>query len=100
MSVERLITLNNLQGYELGLNQPLKVVDDGSVPVQNRNPIVEISTDGATKTTIHVVEQGDTLYGISKRYGITLKDVYLLNPSLTSDAIDINQRIVVGYQPI
>jgi LysM repeat protein len=98
--VERLVTINNLQGYELGLNQPLKVIDDGSVPVQNRNPVVEITDNGTTKTTFHVVEQGDTLYGISKRYGITLKDVYLLNPSLTDASIDINQRIVVGYQPI
>ncbi len=94
------MTINNLQGYELGLNQPLKVIDDGSVPVQNRNPVVEITDNGTTKTTFHVVEQGDTLYGISKRYGITLKDVYLLNPSLTDASIDINQRIVVGYQPI
>lgn len=100
ISVERLVALNNLQGFELGLNQPLKVVDDGSVPEQSQNPLVEMTDNGTTKTTIHVVEQGDTLYGISKRYGITLKDVYMLNPSLTTDAIDINQRIKVGYQPI
>lgn len=100
ISVERLVAINNLQGFELGLNQPLKVVDDGSVPVQSKNPLVEITDNGTTKTTIHVVEQGDTLYGISKRYGITLKDVYALNPNLMSDMIDINQRIVVGYQPI
>lgn len=100
ISVERLVAINNLQGFELGLNQPLKVVDDGSVPVQSKNPLVEITDNGTTKTTIHIVEQGDTLYGISKRYGITLKDVYALNPTLMSDMIDINQRIVVGYQPI
>ncbi|MGH1337816.1 MAG: LysM peptidoglycan-binding domain-containing protein [Aureispira sp.] len=100
ISVERLVTLNNLQGFELGLNQPLKVVDDSSIPKQSLNPLVEMTDNGTTKTTIHVVEQGDTLYGISKRYGITLKDVYMLNPSLTTDEIDINQRIKVGYQPI
>lgn len=100
ISVERLMTLNNLQSFELGLNQPLKVVDDASVPVQNRNPLVEMTDNGTTQTTIHIVEQGDTLYGISKRYGITLKDVYMLNSNLTNDAIDINQRIIVGYQPI
>jgi LysM repeat protein len=100
VSVERLMTINNLQGFELGLNQPLKVVDDGSVPVQSKNPLVEITDNGTTKTTIHVVEQGDTLYSISKQYGITLRDVYKLNSNLTNEDIDINQRIVVGYQPI
>ncbi|MFK7797660.1 MAG: LysM peptidoglycan-binding domain-containing protein [Aureispira sp.] len=100
VSVERLMTINNLQGFELGLNQPLKVVDDGSVPVQSKNPLVEITDNGTTKTTIHVVEQGDTLYSISKQYGITLRDVYKLNSNLTNEYIDINQRIVVGYQPI
>ncbi len=100
LSVERLVALNGLQGFEIGLNQPLKVVDDGSVPVRSINPLIEVTDNGTTKTTIHIVEQGDTLYGISKRYGITLKDVYMLNRNLTNSEIDINQRIVVGYQPI
>ena len=100
VSVERLMAINNLQGFELGLNQPLKVIDDGSVPVQSKNPLVEITDNGTTKTTIHVVEQGDTLYSISKQYGITLRDVYKLNSNLTNEDIDINQRIIVGYQPI
>lgn len=100
VSVERLAELNGLTTYELGLNQPLKVVDDGSVPHQERNPQVVIDPVNKTKTTMHLVEQGQTLYGISKRYGITLKDIYALNPSLMSDKIDINQPIVVGYQKL
>lgn len=100
VSVERLVEINGLKGFELGLNQPLKVVDDGSVPHQDRNPQIIIDNTAKTKTTVHLVEQGETLYTISKRYGIKLKDVYALNPSLTSDVIDINQAIVVGYQPL
>ena len=100
ISIERLVELNGLQTYELGMNQPLKVVDDGSVPHQDRNPQVVVDQAAQTKTTIHLVEQGQTLYSIAKRYGITLKDIYALNRSLTNDQIDINQRIVVGYQQL
>lgn len=98
--IERLVELNGLDTYELGLNQPLKVVDDGTVPHKERNPQVVVDTTTKTKTTLHLVEQGQTLYGISKLYGITLKDIYALNPVLTSDKIDINQPIVVGYQKL
>lgn len=100
ISVERLVELNGLTTYELGLNQPLKVVDDGSVPHKERNPQIVVDPNTKTKTTVHLVEQGQTLYGISKLYGITLKDIYALNPSLLNDQIDINQPIVVGYQKL
>lgn len=100
VSIERLLELNGLDTYELGLNQPLKVVDDGTVPHKERNPQIVIDPTTRIKTTLHLVEQGQTLYGISKLYGITLKDIYALNPALTSDKIDINQPIVVGYQKL
>lgn len=98
VSVHRLVEINNLDGYELGLNQALKVVDDGSIPKQSRNPLTKIDEVNKTKTIIHVVEQGQTLYSISKLYGLELKDIYNLNKDLTDSQIDINQRLVVGYE--
>lgn len=101
ISVKRLAEINNLQGFALGLNQRLKVVDDGSVPVASSNPIVEIDNVNKTKTTIHLVEKGETLYSIGKRYGLGLPEVCRMNKQITDqNVIDINQRIVVGVEQL
>lgn len=100
VSIQRLVAINQLEGYALGLNQALKVVDDGTVPNSNRNPLVKVDPVANTKTTIHVVEQGETLYEIAKLYGLELKDVYNLNRQLTDSQIDINQQLVVGYEQL
>ena len=100
VSIQRLRAINKLEGYALGLNQALKVVDDGTVPNSNRAPLVKVDPATNTKTTIHVVEQGETLYEISKIYGLELKDIYNLNKQLTDSEIDINQQLVVGYEQL
>jgi membrane-bound lytic murein transglycosylase D len=100
VSIQRLRVINQLKGYALGLNQALKVVDDGTVPNPNRVPLVKIDPVTNIKTTIHVVEQGETLYEISKIYGLQLKDIYNLNKQLTNSEIDINQQLVVGYEQL
>ncbi|CAA6799607.1 MAG: Unknown protein [uncultured Aureispira sp.] len=100
ISIQRLRAINKLEGYALGLNQALKVVDDGTVPNSNRAPLVKVDPATNTKTTIHVVEQGETLYAISKIYGLELKDIYKLNKQLTDSEIDINQQLVVGYEQL
>lgn len=100
ISIQRLRAINQLEGYALGLNQALKVVDDGTVPDLNRNPLVKVDPVTNIKTTIHVVEQGETLYEISKIYGLELKDIYNLNKQLTDSEIDINQQLVVGYEQL
>lgn len=100
ISIQRLVAINQLEGYAIGLNQALKVVDDGTVPNANRNPLVKVDPVTNVKTTIHIVEQGETLYEISKLYGLELKDIYNLNRQLTDSQIDINQQLVVGYEQL
>lgn len=100
ISIHRLVEINKLDGYSLVLNQALKVVDDGSIPTQSRNPLVKVDKVNKLKTTIHVVEQGQTLYEISKLYGLKLADIYDLNKQLTDHQIDINQQLVVGYEKL
>jgi len=100
ISINRLVDINNLAGHALGYKQRLKVVDDGTVPLKKRNPLVKTNLTNKTKTTIHVVQQGQTLYGISQIYGITLPSLYRLNKQLQNEDIDINQQLVVGILKI
>lgn len=99
ISVHRLMEINNLNDFALGLNQRLKVVDDGTIPTQKRSPVVKKDATGKNQIKVHIVEQGQTLYAISKIYGLELKDLYKLNTGL-QERIDINQELVVGVQKI
>ena len=45
-------------------------------------------------TSIHVVEQGETLYGLAKRYGVTIDDLIALNPG-SDKGIKIGQKLTI-----
>jgi len=101
LSPKRLMQINNLQSFALSLNQRLKVVDDGSVPTQTGNPSVRVDNATQIRTTFHVVEKGETLYSISKRYGLKLPELWKMNRQITDqNVIDINQEIVIKVEKI
>ena len=45
---------------------------------------------------MHTVVKGDTPYGISKTYGISLDKLYQLNPSIKDGVINLNDKLVVS----
>ena len=48
----------------------------------------------AQKARYHRVKKGDTLYGISKRYKISITDIRILN-NLNSNSIEIGQKLLL-----
>ena len=54
---------------------------------------IPITDDQEYKT--HVVEQGDTVYSLSKKYEITVETIYLLNPEAVN-GINVGQILNVG----
>ncbi len=49
-----------------------------------------------SKAKIHVVEKGETIYGISRRYGIPAEQLFKLNHLSPKEPIHPGQRLVVG----
>lgn len=49
------------------------------------------------KCYLHKVEQGQTLYSLSKRYGVTIKQIEELNPSLRSEGLRTDATIFIPY---
>lgn len=47
--------------------------------------------------TIHVVKPGETLYRISRKYGLTVDKVRKLN-KLPDDIIEVGQKLIVGQE--
>ena len=59
-------------------------------PSNNASP-----TPGADGNIIYVVQEGDTLWAIAARNGISIDDIKRMN-GLTSDIISVGQRLIIG----
>jgi LysM repeat protein/ABC-type branched-subunit amino acid transport system substrate-binding protein len=55
-----------------------------------------IQTPDTTQQNIHIVQAGETLYGISKKYNLSISDLEKLNPDL-SEKLSIGQHIILPY---
>jgi len=64
------------------------VVETKTVPLA----AVPVSAAG-TEYTVYVVQEGDFLSKISKRYNVTLSSIRRLNPSIKNDVIRVGQKI-------
>jgi LysM repeat protein len=49
-----------------------------------------------SKAKVHVVEKGETIYGISRRYGIPAEQLFKLNHLSPKDPIQPGQKLVLG----
>ena len=63
-----------------------------SVPGQT-----ESLPEGMESSTVHVVKPGETLYRISRRYGVSVDKVRKWN-KLPDDIIEVGQRLIVGQE--
>jgi hypothetical protein len=61
---------------------------------QNAAPVQNPSTDQSTDNKLYTVVTGDTLYSISRRFGLTVEDLKTLN-NLADNNIKIGQKLVV-----
>lgn len=80
LTVNELKKLNNLTSNALSVGQKLLVKDTSS---------------SENIGIYYTVVAGDTLYGIAKRYGLTVDELKKMN-NLTSNSLTINQKLLVG----
>lgn len=50
----------------------------------------------STEPGIHIVQKGETLYSLSRRYGVSLQDLRKWNNLVGTDIINVCQRLVVA----
>ncbi len=60
-------------------------------PVENQDAST-VNTAKAPSANVHVVEQGETLYGLAKRYGVTIDDLIALNPD-AEKGLKVGQKL-------
>ncbi len=78
ISVDELKNANNLKDNSLSIGESLKI------PKENES----------ANTDEYIVKSGDTLYGIAKKYNLSVNELKELN-NLTSDSLSIGQKLKV-----
>ncbi len=81
VSVDELKQKNNLASNSLKINQILLIPSEEEVPGD-----------------YYIVQAGDSLYSISRRYNLTVDELKRLN-NLTSNALSIGQRLLIQGTP-
>lgn len=81
ISVDELISMNDLSSLVLQIGQQLKVPVTGSV-------------DNDTDSSIYVVKRGDTLWSIARENGLTVDELKRMN-NLSSNLLTLGQELVV-----
>jgi LysM repeat protein len=89
----------NLDQYDKPESEPQKEKREDRVLTQiNDNALMARKDTVATSVTpenkLYIVTTGDTLYSISKRFGLTVEDLKALN-NLTDNNIKIGQKLQV-----
>lgn len=72
-------------------NKTIPKVEDN--PAENDGYLEEIVPPSAQKIT-HVVQKGDTLYGIARKYGVPIANIKKLN-DLQSNELNIGQELII-----
>ena len=92
MSVDDLKSLNHLVSNNLSVGQPLQVRVAGSVMPPSTPAVPTSSSGGATST--YRVMPGDTLFGIARKFGMSVQELQTLN-RLVSSSLSVGQTLQV-----
>ncbi len=89
VSVDQIIEWNHLKSTGLDIGQ--KLIINGESPIKIA-PVSKVSDKG---NKVHIVTQGEGLYGIARIYNITVDDILKWN-QLQSTALKVGQKLIVG----
>lgn len=83
--------------YELNpwARQQIKVGDKLLIPSTSSASASTPTSSTPGKGKKHRVETGETLYGISRSYGIDLADLLRANPGVTSSSVQVGMELII-----
>ena len=97
ITVNQLREWNNLRGNQISVGQRLVVSPSGQAPTpQTPTPTPQqppSSPDDATSIR-HQVRAGETLFSLSRRYGVTVNDIRSWN-NLSSNLLEVGQVLTI-----
>lgn len=100
VSVDSVKKLNNFSGNDIKIGQKIKIPDDAKnngKSAASSSSAVKSDSSSASKSSdgIYVVQKGETWFGISKKYGITVAELQKMNGADSSSSLKIGQKLKV-----
>ena len=95
LNVSELYNANSGLTTDISIGQ--KIIIPGQEKVETTpiiEPIVEDTIIGETYI-IHTVKEGETAYGISKEYNVSLNELEILNPTILSQDLRLGMEILI-----
>jgi len=92
VSVDDIRRWNNLRGSQINVGQRL-IVSSAQTGQPRATPPVEVQSRDAREIR-HQVRSGETLFSISRRYGVTVSDIREWN-RLRSNLIEVGQVLII-----
>jgi LysM repeat protein len=97
-----LYALNNLdEDSLLTVGQRLVLGQAGQLPGRRAGdefPGAVILADGKV---VYQLQDGDSMYGVAQKYGLTIEELLELNAGLDTDSLlQVGQQLVVGFRPL
>lgn len=102
-TIEKIQQFNSLQSTEvIQVGQTLLIPVAGSTPNPTNTPRpTETFVAGPTPgTVLHVVQSGDTLLGISLKYGVPMNIIQRANEIKDAETIQVGQQLVIPIGPM
>lgn len=88
-TIDNIRKSNDLTGNDLNIGQLL------SIPIAMEAPITKVDT--LSNQITHRVEAGETLYGISRQYGLTVAELKTLN-DMSENSLELGALLIVGMK--
>jgi LysM repeat protein len=92
-TIDAIIKQNNLGGNGIKIGQKLILPNSTNVSAKTESPSTPTGT--AVKARVHTVVKGESLYAITKKYGIMLQDLKAWN-NINETNIQPGQKLVVS----
>ncbi|WP_107038445.1 lytic transglycosylase domain-containing protein [Brumimicrobium mesophilum] len=97
VKVREIMDWNNLRSTRLAIGQKLKIYGKGAAP---KPQVQQASNSTSTKTPpsgaqMHTIKQGESLWAIANRTGISVEQLEKLNPGLNHRDLKVGQKIRV-----
>lgn len=96
------VILKNLEAYNPLYQNDILIqgskinLQPGTTAIKDAQPLkVKESTVQKDENNIHVVQSGESLYGISKKYALTINDLKSWN-QLLNDHISVGQQLIIS----
>lgn len=95
VSVDSVKKLNNFSGNDIKTGQKIKIPETDGAKEQGLKAQASDTKAVSSENNTYTVQKGETWFGISKKYGITVAELQKLNGADSSSSLKIGQTLKV-----